>query len=77
MTIHKIMKMCSVTLQFYLGGLQEINLELAKLLCKSGSAAVPVQKLCPQCRTFDPNYFGEEFATDVKTPESTAHDNFD
>ena len=46
-------------------------------LSKSGSAVVPGQKLCPQCRTFDPNTTGEEVVTNVETPESTVNDNFD
>ena len=50
---------------------------MAKSLCKSGSAVVPGQKLCPQCRNFDPNTIGEEVLTDVETPESTVHDKFD
>ena len=50
---------------------------MAKPLCKSGSAVVPGQKLCPQCRTFDPNTTGEEVVTDIETPESTVNDNTD
>ena len=50
---------------------------MAKSLCKAGSAVVPGQKLCPQCRNFDPNTIGEEVLTDVETPESTVHDKFD
>ena len=46
-------------------------------MCKSGSAVVTGQKLCPHCRTFDPNTVGEEVVTDVETPESPAHDSFD
>ena len=49
---------------------------MAKSLCKSGNA-VPGQKLCPQCRTFDPNTVREEVVTDVKTLESTVNNNFD